>query len=130
TKNTLSAMLLATRGKQFTEIETALNFYYFALRECEKIKSGKKTVTQEMMEGEQVWPQKIINKNNKELQKGVLDQASELCKIFMDAIESKDSKKIFEIANAVEFLKKFKELGEESDYYRGAILFLKEMLDT
>ena len=62
-----------------------------------------------------------------EVEKIVEDYAAKIGKVFMEALNAGDSKKILEIGNAVEFLKTFQ--AEEGDRYREKILHLKRMSD-
>lgn len=54
-------------------------------------------------------------------------EKAELCQILLDAIDARDSKKIFEIAKGVEFLKHFAESG---DRFRSSLLHWKQILDA
>jgi hypothetical protein len=131
-KDFLAALLLATRGVEFTEIQTMLQLYYGSNHELSQTKSGIKTEIQKLLENEvdasggKIWTQEMINLQRLSLQKNIKDLTDQLCRIFLNAVNAGDSKKINEIADAIEFLKTFKKLG---DKYRADILTWKEILD-
>jgi len=114
------------RGRQFTEIETLLNIHYRLLMDVEKIKSGKKTETQEVMEGEPAWTKELAGAHNSAIQQYSKDTAENLCRMFICAVNAGDSAKLFEIGKAIEFLKTFRQCG---DRFRADILTWKIILD-
>jgi hypothetical protein len=120
------AFLLAATGREFTEIETQLRLYYWAWGEYQRLKSGKPTATQEALEGDLIWTKEHIAEHRAAFKKYVNAHGSVLCGILINAINDRDSSKIFEIGRAVDFLKTFSEQG---DRYRTEILLWKQILD-
>jgi hypothetical protein len=123
-KDVVAAMLLARRGREFSEIERMLSFYYETLEKFERIQSGKKTREQELMEDH--WPKDMVAGYPGMIQKLFREAQFRLYCIFLTALNERDSGKIFEIGKAIEFLKTFKESG---DRYRAFILTEKHLLD-
>lgn len=121
-----AAIILATQGRKFTEIEKLLNIYYRVQMDVEKIRSGNKTASQEVMEGEQIWTEEFVQAHNSYIQQYAKDLTSNLCKIFIEAVNAGDSAKLSEIGKAMEFLKTFKQSG---DRFRADILSFKSILD-
>jgi hypothetical protein len=118
----VAAELLAFRGQQFSEIETLLANYYDVLGKFQTLKSCGDSETQKPSGNSRVCSKGVA---------GAIREFTErdrmkLCRIFIRAVDSRDSKKIIEIAEAVEFLKSFKASG---DRLRHDILALKNILD-
>jgi hypothetical protein len=123
-KDSLAAFALAWRGQQFSEIKQLLDLYYHELSELQKIESKhesfveilcKSTLTKEVGEGLRLAYQKKQKKHE-----------VRLCEIFLNSIKSRDAAKIIEIADAVKFLKTFKESGDPK---RREVLDWKDILD-
>ena len=112
-KDVSATALLAKRGRQFTQIEAKLELYYHPPKHE---MSGE--VPAEIL--------KAMTKANLAGEKLRVFLSVDLRRIFMEAVDARDSKTIFEIGNAVAFLKTFNESG---DRYRSGILFLKMALD-
>ncbi len=118
----VAAELLASRGKQFSEIETLLANYYDVLGELQSLKPSGDTKTQKPSGNSRICSKGVA---------GAIREFTErdrmkLCLIFIRAVDSRDSKKIIEIAEAVDFSKSFKASG---DRLRHDILALKNILD-
>jgi hypothetical protein len=121
------AYLLAMRGRQFSEIEDLLHSHYAIYRHRQLIATGSRSRLIELAEN--VLNYKLTQKQKLEVFDAYIPRDFErLNKIFFNAIKNRDSKKIIEIANAVEFLKSF-HVGKNCDRHRAKILFLKEALD-
>jgi hypothetical protein len=118
--------MLAERGKQFSEIETLLNLYYKELQEFRRIKSGKKTKLEEVLENEPGWTKERASEHRAEIPKSLQSFAIQISQILIDAIGLRDSRKIIEIADAVEFLKTPPK--PPADPWRSKILFNKHCL--
>lgn len=119
-------MLLAEKGWQLTEIERQLNNYFHELEEFLKIKSGKKTKYQIAFENTFCWTEEGMVRNKQVTQKLIEQDRARFCKIFIAAIDARDSEKIYEIGRAIDRLKAIK---DAADRYRSEILNLKRVLD-
>jgi hypothetical protein len=124
-KDVIGAIFLAARGRQFTEIEATLDSYYGILEDFNKIKSGQKTKIEELL-GDKSLTEEVFADHHNDIKYFLERRISEISQILLDAINSRDSKEIFEIGRAVNFLKKFKASG---DSYRYLILHMKNALD-
>ena len=115
-----------------SEIQTHLYHYYCYLRNIETVKSGKISPVIDVMEATAIkWGGKPFEQDsvaflNSFIQKMADDKAVELGRIFIDAVNRADSKIIFEIGDAIEFLRI---LEQKPDGYRAELLELKQRLD-
>lgn len=129
-----AATVLAFRGHEFTEIEALLQLYYGNWHEMEQIQSGTKTDVQKLLTietdpaGAKVWTPEMNDIYKMTLQTNFKELSDDLCGIFINAVNTGDSKKIFEIGKAIEFLKTFKS-SESGDLFRAKILTWKTILD-
>jgi hypothetical protein len=115
--------MLAKRGREFSEIETLLDTFYHFLTELNKIKSGKKSSAQSVCEVVGKWT--VSKKVESEYYQKFVDKlTSDITDILMAALNSRDSKKVFEIGRAIDFLKNFK---PQQDLYRSNILTIKNL---
>lgn len=130
--DTFAAAMLAERGKQFSEIETLLNLYYNELQEFRKIKAGKKTKTEEVLEDSPDWTKEHAAKHRAEIPKTLQKFAIQISQMLIDAVSARDSGKIIEIADAVDFLKtrdSATDKQKSADPWRANILSNKRMLE-
>ncbi|MGA2540403.1 MAG: hypothetical protein ABSG78_02440 [Verrucomicrobiota bacterium] len=116
--------MLATRGKEFTPLEIQLNLFYQALMEWRQIKAGVKTAAQKVMENAPDWPKDLIARYPVEIEKGISKAAADLGQRMVNAIAARDDATLFEISEAVKFLKSFKPHG---DRIRERLLLLKHL---
>ena len=120
------ASLLARRGRQFSEIEELLHAYYVFYDQQQDIIAGRESTMFKFLE--ELMKRKFSPEHQLEFFKEFNKRKFvALNKIFMDAINNRDSKKIMEIAHAVEFLRFFDE--KRGDRYRADILSFKLFLD-
>jgi hypothetical protein len=121
-----AAMRLAESGKpQFSSIETQINLYYHSQEELKQLTSGKKSIYQEAHELAGSWSEKHKENNDQLIKKFGEKDKETMAKILFDALNSRDSKRFFEIGSAIEFLKSVK----PCDSYRPDLLRLKWILD-
>gem|GEM_PF-2991061 len=99
--------------------------FYETLAKVRKIKVGQKTPEEEILADNPEWTPAAIAEHRTALQKYLAQEAEQIARIIIDAISTKDSEKIFEVAEAVEFLRTFKPAG---DSVRSKILFNKIFL--
>lgn len=123
--DTFEATLLAVRGRRFTEIETLLSLYYQTLREFRKIESGQKTSMELIYADDTPRDKEIVSKSRGLIPKTLQDLAHQISQVLIDAINSRDASKAFEIAEAIDFLKTFKPSGDPIRYL---LLALKGVL--
>jgi len=123
--DTFAAALLAERGKQFSEIETLLNLYYETLQLSRKIQAGEKTADEKLLEGEPGWTKERAAQYRSEIPKSLQKFAFQISQIVIDAISARDTSKIIEIVEAIEFLKTPHECA---DHWRYEVLTLKHFL--
>jgi hypothetical protein len=122
------AWLFARRGRQFSEIEEILHSYYFFYEQLQNtIATGKPSVVYEL------WEKVRMIKLSPQAELEALERFCgrenlKITRIFIDAVKNRDSKKIMEIAHAVEFFKFF-DIETAGDRYRSGILANKKILD-
>jgi hypothetical protein len=128
----LAAELLAHHGVEFTEIQRTLRFYYAERLELNKIKRGEKPLLQEALEIDHVsgikkpWTQEQIDDHRADCEKTIHSLVNEFCQTFITAIDAGDSKKIRDIADAIDFVKSFEPSG---DQFRARILAEKSLCE-
>ncbi len=120
-----AARQLAERGRQFSNIETRLNLYYQSQHELKQLTSGQKKNCPKGYEFIGVWREMRKATNIRLIEKYAEKDKESLIKVFLDAVNVHDSKIVFEIGNAIEFLK----TDRSSDRYRPALLTWKWILD-
>jgi hypothetical protein len=144
-----AAMHRAEKGREVSVMERQFDLYFKALRELHQIKAGGKTPYQTALEMEstaagvaEMWFSKNSGNNldveslaerlqveagkkaAKEIalvQMLVERDRARFCKMFIDALDARDSQKFFEVGRALEQPKK----PDSNDNKRGAILGLK-----
>jgi hypothetical protein len=125
-KDIVAAILFARRGMEFSEIETILSLYYQTREKADAIKSGEIAVDQKLLEGEEGWTKEMDREYRRQIPAYIQADEELIKRIVLRAINDREPAKIFEIGNAVEFLKSFK---EEGDNLRANILFEKHIFD-
>ena len=130
-----AAYLAARIGAVLSEIQTHLFYYYHYQADIHRVKSGEQSAALPLMEATAIrWGGNAFSKEDADFfhrrtQKMADDKAAELCRIFINAVNEGDSKKIIEIGNAIEYLRILKQKGTMPDNYRAEILELKQRLD-
>jgi len=119
--------MLAYRGRQFSEIETILYLYYWALKEFCQSESRINADLKKLQKTEPIWTKEISAEYHVDMGKILEGYAAKIGQVFQDAIKAGDSMKVFEIGKAIESMKTFK--SEDQDLHRVKILDLKMMLD-
>lgn len=126
-KDIQAAKMMALRGKQFTKIETLLYLYFRILEQLRRAESRTTADLKTLQKTEPLWTKENLGEYQAETQKLLEGQTLEIQRVFMEAINAHDSKKIFEIGTAVAFLKKY--TSHDGDMWRAIILDLKIKLD-
>lgn len=125
--DTFGAALLAERGRKFSGIEVLFNLYYPALEQFRQINSGQKTTEEKVLEGTHGWTPQFAAEHRVSIQEQLEEYVKQLCEVFIEAVNARDSKKIHKIADAVEFLKTFK---PGVDHWRYKILMERSLLEA
>jgi len=138
-----AAMLLAEKGRKVAGIERQINLYLDSLKELRLIASGKKTPYQMGLELASILAQgqnldtdgkfksvvstilTKVAKNNAWVHRLVERDRTRFCKMFIDALDTGDSQKFFEVGAALERLKTV----DSGDPLRCAILELKRIAE-
>lgn len=113
-----AACLLAQRGTTFSPLENILNLFCQEVEKNKQIESGQKTILAEINA-------KFADEERKAVKHYLQLHANQLAQMVMDAVVVRDSDKLFELAEAVKFLKSFKPQG---DPIRARILMEKHLL--
>lgn len=126
-KDAQAAKMLAYRGRQFSEIETILYLYYWALKEFRQSEFRINANLKSLHKTELIWTKEILAEYHADMGKILEGYAAQIGQVFQDAIKAGNSKKVFEIGKAIESMTTFK--PEDRDLHRVKILDLKMMLD-
>jgi hypothetical protein len=118
------AINLASRGKMFSQLENLLNHYYETVLRVGKIQAGQKSEMEEISGRHQDLVKWDASAEHASLQKHFKEIRSQIAQMVMDAIDSRNTDKIFELAKAVEFLREFEPGG---DPIRARILLQKHL---
>ena len=119
-------MLLADRGRKFSGIELLLNLHYETLERFRQIQVGEKPPEVKLFEGMPSEKAALFVKYCGAIEKHLRNYISQLSQVFIEAVNSHDSDKIIQIAEAVKLFPTFKPQG---DPVRSKILFNKMLLD-
>lgn len=117
-------MLLATRGRRFSAIETVLNLFHDTLEQWRQINSGEKTITQKVLEDAGQWTPKFIAEYHAYIQKSLADLSKQIGQVAVGAAVARDPAKVYELADAIKFLGTFRPHG---DRIRQRLLELKSL---
>jgi hypothetical protein len=119
------AIALAERGVKFDELQELFHFYYWHYDQQQGVLAGKKSAIYEWFEKNTTMKPKAPEP---EFFKHFTPKSFEpLAKIFVEAVNKRDYRKIMSLAMAIKFLKEF-DLAR-ADKYRAAILKCKLVAD-